>query len=76
MSKHLPLSVRVPIESDNPGICRDEEACIRCGMQGRVYEYNWGTRYVHTGRNRGYGDLYPLWPVRQCLPDRKYHGGI
>ena len=32
MSKHLPLSVRVPIESDNPGICRDEEACIRCGM--------------------------------------------
>ncbi len=32
MSKHLPLSVRVPIEADNPSICRDEAACIKCGM--------------------------------------------
>ena len=30
--KHLPLSVRVPIEEDNPSIVRREEACIRCGM--------------------------------------------
>ncbi len=30
--KHLPLSVRVPIEEDNPSIVRWEEACIRCGM--------------------------------------------
>ena len=29
---HLPLSVRVPIEEDNPSICRDEEKCIKCGM--------------------------------------------
>ena len=29
---HLPLSVRVPIEEDNPGIVRWEEKCIRCGM--------------------------------------------
>ena len=28
---HLPLSVRVPIEEDNPGIVRWEEKCIRCG---------------------------------------------
>ena len=30
--KHLPLSVRVPIEEDNPSIVRWEEKCIRCGM--------------------------------------------
>ena len=30
--KHLPLSVRVPIEEDNPSIVRLEEKCIRCGM--------------------------------------------
>ncbi|MCI6630530.1 MAG: [FeFe] hydrogenase, group A [Lachnospiraceae bacterium] len=29
---HLPLNVRVPIEKDNPSICRDEEKCIKCGM--------------------------------------------
>ena len=29
---HLPLSVRVPIEEDNPSILRHEAACIRCGM--------------------------------------------
>ena len=29
---HLPLSVRVPIEEDNPSILRVEEKCIRCGM--------------------------------------------
>ena len=29
---HLPLSVRVPIEGDNPSIVRWEEKCIRCGM--------------------------------------------
>ncbi len=30
--KHLPLSVRVPIEADNPSIVRWEDKCIRCGM--------------------------------------------
>ena len=29
---HLPLSVRVPIEEDNPSILRHEAACIRCGI--------------------------------------------
>ena len=32
MMQHLPLSVRVPIEQDNPSICRDESLCIKCGM--------------------------------------------
>lgn len=32
MKEHLPLSVRVPIEEDNPSIRRNEELCIKCGM--------------------------------------------
>lgn len=32
MSKHLPMSVRVPIEPDNPAIMRDESKCIKCGQ--------------------------------------------
>ena len=32
MTEHMPLSVRVPIEADNPSICRKEELCIKCGM--------------------------------------------
>ena len=32
MTEHLPLSVRVPIEVDNPSICRKEELCIKCGQ--------------------------------------------
>ncbi|MGM9612882.1 MAG: [FeFe] hydrogenase, group A [Butyricicoccus sp.] len=32
MAQHLPLTVRVPIEPDNPSICRNESLCIKCGM--------------------------------------------
>nr|WP_294494961.1 [FeFe] hydrogenase, group A [uncultured Mediterraneibacter sp.] len=32
MKEHLPLSVRVPIEEDNPSIRRNEELCVKCGM--------------------------------------------
>ncbi len=32
MAQHLPLSVRVPIEQDNPSIVRNEALCIKCGM--------------------------------------------
>ncbi|MDD5972220.1 MAG: 4Fe-4S binding protein, partial [Spirochaetales bacterium] len=31
MSNHLPLSVRVAIDSDNISIKRDESKCIKCG---------------------------------------------
>ncbi|MGN0984461.1 MAG: 4Fe-4S binding protein, partial [Gemmiger sp.] len=30
--EHLSMSVRVPIEPDNPSIRREESKCIRCGM--------------------------------------------
>lgn len=29
---HLPIDIRVPIELDNPSICRNEELCIKCGQ--------------------------------------------
>lgn len=29
---HLPLSVRVALEEDNPSILRLEDKCIKCGM--------------------------------------------
>lgn len=32
MSKHMSKDIRVPIELDNPSICRQEELCIKCGM--------------------------------------------
>lgn len=28
---HLSTSIRVPIDTDNPSICRDEGKCIKCG---------------------------------------------
>ena len=34
--EHLPLSIRVPIEKDNPSICRNEEKCINCGQCSNV----------------------------------------
>ena len=37
---HLPLTVRVPIEEDNPSICRDEAKCIKCGMCGSMCSEN------------------------------------
>lgn len=32
MSKHMALSVRVPIEKENPAVQRDEDKCIQCGQ--------------------------------------------
>ena len=29
---HLPMSVRVPIDGDNPSIMRHEDLCIKCGQ--------------------------------------------
>ena len=50
MSKleHLPLSVRVPIEEDNPSIVRREDACIRCGMCKQVCTQMMGVHGTYT----------------------------
>ena len=39
---HLPLSVRVPIETDNPSILRIEEKCVKCGMCKQVCTQSMG----------------------------------
>lgn len=36
MSKHNFTDIRVPIEPDNPSICRDEAKCIKCGQCKKV----------------------------------------
>lgn len=36
MSKHLFADIRVPIESDNPSIVRNEEKCIKCGQCKKI----------------------------------------
>ncbi len=45
---HLPLEVRVPIEQDNPSICRIEEKCIKCGMCKDVCTYDIGVHGTYT----------------------------
>lgn len=42
MSKHLFSNIRVPIEKDNPSICRDESKCISCGACKSVCKFNVG----------------------------------
>ncbi len=37
-SKHLSANIRVPIELDNPSICRDDDTCIKCGQCKNVCE--------------------------------------
>lgn len=32
MGRHLPMDVRVPIDTDNPAIKREEDKCIKCGQ--------------------------------------------
>lgn len=53
MEKHLPLSVRVPIEKDNPSICRDEAKCIKCGMCKEVCTKDIGVHGTYTLEQTG-----------------------
>ena len=53
MSVHLPLSVRVPIDSDNPSIMRDEAKCIRCGQCKEVCEKRIGVHGTYTFEETG-----------------------
>jgi len=51
--KHLPLSVRVPIEADNPSIQRWEDKCIRCGMCKEVCTQKMGVHGTYTLEQTG-----------------------
>ena len=48
MTQHLPLSVRVPIEQENPSICRKEELCIKCGKCREVCTNDIGVHGTYT----------------------------
>ena len=53
MTQHLPLSVRVPIEADNPSICRNESRCIKCGMCKEVCTQQIGVHGTYTLEETG-----------------------
>ena len=53
MSKHLPMSVRVPIEGDNPSIMRDEAKCIKCGQCKNVCTEYIGVHGTYTLEQTG-----------------------
>lgn len=53
MVQHLPLSVRVPIEEDNPSICRNEALCIKCGMCKEVCTQQIGVHGTYTLEETG-----------------------
>ena len=49
----MPLSVRVPIEADNPSIVRWEEKCIRCGMCKETCTNLMGVHGTYTFQDTG-----------------------
>ena len=53
MVQHLPLSVRVPIEEDNPSIRRNEALCIKCGMCKEVCTQQIGVHGTYTLEETG-----------------------
>ena len=53
MAQHLPLSVRVPIEQDNPSIIRNEALCIKCGMCKEVCTQQIGVHGTYTLEETG-----------------------
>ena len=46
--KHKDLSVRVPIELDNPSILRIEDKCISCGLCKNVCQNDIGVLGTYT----------------------------
>lgn len=50
---HLPMSVRVPIEPDNPSIKRQEDLCIKCGMCKNVCTDYIGVHGTYTLEDTG-----------------------
>ena len=53
MGQHLPLTVRVPIDADNPAIRRREDLCIKCGMCKEVCTQQIGVHGTYTLEQTG-----------------------
>ena len=76
---HLSLDIRVPIERDNPSICRDEEKCIRCGMCKEVCTKDIGVHGTYTFEQTGgkavcihCGQCANVCPVDSITERREY----
>ncbi len=51
--EHLSMDIRVPIELDNPSICRNESTCIKCGMCKNVCTQPIGVHGTYTLEQTG-----------------------
>lgn len=77
---HLPMSVRVPIEPDNPSICRDEALCIKCGQCREICTSYIGVHGTYTLEETGNqavcvncGQCANVCPVSSITEKYEYH---
>ena len=77
---HLPMNVRVPIEKDNPSICRDEEICIKCGQCRDICTDYIGVHGTYTLEQTGgkavcinCGQCANVCPVSSITEKYEYH---
>lgn len=77
---HLPMNVRVPIEKDNPSICRDEELCIKCGQCKDICTDYIGVHGTYTLEQTGgtavcinCGQCANVCPVSSITEKYEYH---
>ncbi|MCB6607316.1 [FeFe] hydrogenase, group A [[Clostridium] symbiosum] len=77
---HLPMNVRVPIEKDNPSICRDEELCIKCGQCRDICTDYIGVHGTYTLEQTGgtavcinCGQCANVCPVSSITEKYEYH---
>lgn len=76
MSKHLPMEVRVPIERDNPSICRDETKCIKCGQCKNICTEFIGVHGTYTLAQTGDNAICIHRAMCECLPGGLHYRGV
>lgn len=74
------MNVRVPIEKDNPSICRDEELCIKCGQCRDICTDYIGVHGTYTLEQTGgtavcinCGQCANVCPVSSITEKYEYH---
>ena len=74
------MNVRVPIEKDNPSICRDEEICIKCGQCRDICTDYIGVHGTYTLEQTGgkavcinCGQCANVCPVSSITEKYEYH---
>jgi len=74
MTRHLPLSVRVPIESEY--LPKRRNLYQMRNVQRGMYQCDRRSWDLYPGGDGRKGYLYPLWTVRQRLSAGEHHGGV